>query len=869
MRPSGDRLAGVLKLVFRTWDSGTARIVKGSSCIGYGVCLATIGGLAAAHAQSAPAVAVQEPITAERLAALSIVLGIIIFATLASILFVRTREQLKQLETTSEETARDLRARLDRAETFVRADAEALIIWPADGDRAVVHNTADGGAAIPADSSELIAFGRWLDAASAGDLEAHVARLRDFGEGFGLMLRTRSGRFAEAEGRAGSGQVLVRFKTVQASDRGQAQARLEADELKRAAHDFEAIGAALRSPVWIVSDAGRLVYANAAYAAVAGFDTADEAITAEAFVLPRAEPGQDAETGDLGLMSLDQGRSPRRYAITAVRCGRGVGYVARDVEEVLEVRRTLHALEAAHSHTLAQLKTGVAAVDADRRLIFHNPAFQDLWQLADDQLADRPDFGEVLDQLRAAGRLPEMSKDYRVWRDGLLSRDRPSDAEESQWHLPDGRTLRVIIDPQPDGGLTYLFENVTESIALQTRFVALSRVQRETIDSLGEGIVVFGSDGRLKLHNPAWQAQWQIDDVLLADRPRVDDLIRACEPLYEDDQLWGTIKGAVTGLADARRPFNTQIERADGLALALSMVPLPDGGTLVVFADVTDSRRIERALRDSNEALRKAAQIKNDFVHKVSYELRSPLTNIIGFTHLLSEPTTGSMNDRQREYAGYILSSSSALLAIVNDILDLATIDAGVMELDIRDIDLAQVLDSAVAGVRDRLDDHGVRLNIDIADGIGPIEADETRLKQIVFNLTSNAVGFSESGQQVDITARATDDDRVEIAVVDRGPGIDPEQVNHVFERFQSDARGTRHRGAGLGLNIVRSLVELHGGTVELTSSDGQGTRAVCTLPRRQKQTDGADDERLETPPASIAGDVLTANITAPAATSE
>ena len=154
------------------------------------------------------------------------------------------------------------------------------------------------------------------------------------------------------------------------------------------------------------------------------------------------------------------------------------------------------------------------------------------------------------------------------------------------------------------------------------------------------------------------------------------------------------------------------IERADGNVVDCATMPLPDGATLVTFQDVTDTVNVERALRERNEALETADKLKIDFVHHVSYELRSPLTNIIGFAHFLGDPVTGPLTEKQREYLSYITVSTNALLAIINNILDLATIDAGAMPLNLGSVDIRKTMEAAAEGVQDRLVKNGIKLEI-------------------------------------------------------------------------------------------------------------------------------------------------------------
>ena len=385
--------------------------------------------------------------------------------------------------------------------------------------------------------------------------------------------------------------------------------------------------------------------------------------------------------------------------------------------------------------------------------------------------------------------------------------------------MPDGRTLRVVTTPNPEGGVTYLFDNVTERLDLERRYDALIRVQRETLDNLTEALAVFGSDGRLRLHNPAFSQMWKLMAEALAERPHIEAVIAWCRALYSDDPFWRRLRVAVTAI-EHREAVSGRLERRDGSVVDCATVPLPDGATLVAFQDITDSVNVERALRERNEALEMADELKIDFVRHVSYELRSPLTNIIGFAHFLGDPSTGPLTNRQREYLGYITISTNALLAIINDILDLATINAGAMSLNLGLVDIRGCMDAAAEGVRDRLMKDSISLELNAPADIGSFVADERRLRQILFNLLSNAVGFSPAGGTVTLAA-ARRLDAVIFAVTDHGPGIPAEMLDRVFNWFETDPLGSQHRGAGLGLSLVRSFVELHGGRVAL-DSDGR-----------------------------------------------
>jgi signal transduction histidine kinase len=272
------------------------------------------------------------------------------------------------------------------------------------------------------------------------------------------------------------------------------------------------------------------------------------------------------------------------------------------------------------------------------------------------------------------------------------------------------------------------------------------------------------------------------------------------------------------------------MERSDRSVIDYTTMPLPDGATLATFTNVTDSVNVERALLDKNDALEQAGELKNAFIQHVSYELRSPLTNIIGFAQLLTDPKIGPLNDKQHEYTGFILSSSSALLTIVNDILDLATVDAGIMELELLEVDISETAAAAVQGLKDRITENDITFTADIPADVGTIIADEKRVRQVLFNLMSNAIAHSNKGGTVYLEANR-DGNQVEISVRDEGDGIPADQLDMVFDRFVSRVSGSGRRGAGLGLSIVKSFVELHGGTVEIKSTVDHGTTIICRLP--------------------------------------
>src|SRR5262249_4200307 len=359
----------------------------------------------------------------------------------------------------------------------------------------------------------------------------------------------------------------------------------------------------------------------------------------------------------------------------------------------------------------------------------------------------------------------------------------------------------------------------------------LIAVQRETLDHLYEGVALFTGDGRLKLSNPAFARMWNFSPEELAGEPHVSVLVERIRRYFPQERL-PLLRSKLIASVGAREAGNGGMERRDGTALDWASVPLPDGACLFTYLDVTDSSRVERALRERNEALEHADRLKSEFIANVSYELRTPLNAIIGFAEILDRQYFGSLNVRQLEYSKGIVEASQRLLALINDILDVANIEAGYLHLEVQPIDVKTLLESVESLAHERLRNRQLTFETAAAPEIGTIYADERRLKQALYNLISNAVKFTPEGGRISMSVRRDGSDLV-MSVADTGIGIAPEDQARVFNKFERGQGSHRQIGAGLGLALVKSLIELHGGRVELKSAPGQGTEVICRIPLR------------------------------------
>jgi signal transduction histidine kinase len=782
----------------------------------------------------------------QEIAVLATALAVLGFSVVAAILLMRTRLRAANNEARLRSELRGLQVEADRFRALLFAEPQVLISWAAGDNRPQI--SGDTSLLTSQDAREqspqrILAFGTWLAPEPALQMDHAVSALREAGEGFLLNLTTSAGRSIEAMGRAIGGQAIVRIRELSGLRRELAEMTLRHKGLLEETEMLRGFAAAAPWPIWAKRAGGGLLFANAAYARATEAANVTEAVQRDLELLDSGDRSDMARalndnSAFAARLPIVVGGERRFYDVHALKVTGGSAGIAIDASEATALRDALVRMAEAHRRTLDQLSSGVAVFDGQRRLAFYNDSYRRLWDLDRAFLDGNPDDSSVLDRLRAARKLQEQP-DFRAWKAKLHEAYRAVEPEKDRWYLPDGRAISVVTTPNPEGGVTYLFDDVTESLELARRFDGLINVQRETLDNLAEAVAVFGSNGRAQLFNPAFAKMWKLSAEALLQQPHIETVEAWCKPLFDDAAIWQTLREAITSIEN-RVAVPLKLERKDGSVLDCMTMPLPDGATMLTFQDITDTENVERALRERNEALETADQMKVDFVHHVSYELRSPLTNIIGFADLLTDSSTGPLVPKQAEYLGYITTSTKALFALINNILDLATIDAGAMTLELGPVDIRKTIEAAAEGIQDRLATDRIQLKVDADPDIGGFVGDENRVKQVLYNLLANAVGFSPHDAVVTVSARRSEHSVV-FAVTDSGPGIPPDVKDKVFDWFESHSNGSRHRGAGLGLSLVRSFVELHGGRVRVDSIVGKGTTVTCDFPTDRAHRNAAE----------------------------
>jgi signal transduction histidine kinase len=270
---------------------------------------------------------------------------------------------------------------------------------------------------------------------------------------------------------------------------------------------------------------------------------------------------------------------------------------------------------------------------------------------------------------------------------------------------------------------------------------------------------------------------------------------------------------------------------ADGRSFEFAVVPLPDGNALFAMLDVTDSRRIERALRDRNEALEESDKLKDAFVASMSYELRTPLTSIGGFAEMLRDGYAGPLAPQAGDYVGAILESVESLRTLIDGVLDLTQVEAGSLPMAAEPVDLAALTRSAAAAFEPLASERAIDFEVRVEDAVGVVQGDSRRLGQALDHVLRNALTYTPEGGRVLLHA-TSEGATARIVVSDNGEGIPAGLREKVFVRFHRTMRNAEPGTVGIGLPLTRRFIEAHHGTVDLMSEPGEGTTVIIRLPR-------------------------------------
>ena len=445
--------------------------------------------------------------------------GVMGAALLSAIFLIRERTRTAAENLELRGRIADLNAALQRSDALLNLRDQRVLVWTSERRKPELIGNLPVESGAPDERAAFLAFGRWLMPRSAAALEHAMAALRDKGLAFDLVIEAQNGAPIEVQGRKSASHVVVRFLSVSETQRLQARLKLENHRLAVDQENVLGLLDALDMPFWLRHADGSLKWVNRAYARsveAAGPD----AVIRDGKELLGTQAREAIARQHLSRPVFQQALSTviegdrHVLAVSDFAGGEGSAGIAADRSEIEAMRAEHERTVRSHADTLDQLTTAVAIFDSHEKLRFFNQAFLKLWDLDQAFLASAPDNALLVDRLRSEGKIAEQPE-WRRWKETLLSAYRAVESQVHWWHLPDGRTIRVVANPQPNNGVTWIFENLTEKMNLESRYNTAVRVQGETLDNLAEGVAVFGPDGRIRLSNPAFNTLWGFSEDLV------------------------------------------------------------------------------------------------------------------------------------------------------------------------------------------------------------------------------------------------------------------------------------------------------------------------------------------------------------------
>ncbi len=705
--------------------------------------------------------------------------------------------------------------------------------------------------AIPAYLSELDHGSAGLPADQLALLASHVRSTQKAGVPFEMVVTPKGsegalflkGQLADPQVSPGGAALVWCFDHSQS----EAELRLRRAEADAAKLKFDALSGLIEAApmsMWFRGADCKLLLVNDAYVRAVDGESAD-AVVAQSIEL--VEPQDGLTSAQIAGHARQQAMALNRMApatidgqrqmlrITDLPLGEeGVAGYAQNVEELEELNRQFKRNREAQRVTLDTLSAAAAQFDENRTLVFSNQPFQRIFALQPSWLIDNPAFDRLLDRMREMGRLPEV-RDFPEWRRERHQWFSSAQPSEEAWLLADGTHLRVVAQPLPDGGLLLIAEDRTEQLQLSSARDTLLRTRTATFDNLFESLAVFAPDGRLNLWNRRFVSDWGLEEAFVNTHPRVDALLaKLAEKLTIPAEI-GEVREAIHAATLNRQQQSGRLTLLDGRIFEFAGVPLPDGNGLLAALDVSDSQRIEQALRDRNDALTEADAVKSGFIAKMSYSFRTPLNNIGGYAEMLGAGLAGELSDQAQEYVAAILTSTAELSEEIETVLALSQSEAGTLPLAQDEILLFPLLETLVRNRTAAIGEAGLACDLrgdpsPMAAG-GRIKGDARRLSQAIGKVLDNAIAYTPAGGHVLVQL-----DKVKkgarIIVSDDGPGMDSRSQARALEGVQLDAGdGDRQKRQGLGLPLARQLIEAHGGKFTLLSAPGEGTIVTMQLP--------------------------------------
>lgn len=505
----------------------------------------------------------------------------------------------------------------------------------------------------------------------------------------------------------------------------------------------------------------------------------------------------------------------------------GIVGFANDVTDLDNTTKKLDKLIEAQGNVLESLSSGVVIFDQNMRMTYFNSSYRQIMKFDEIWLSSKPSYSEILEKQRIHRQLPECADFNTYKQDQLKLFSSLITPVQELLHLPNGSVFRRYIAPYQLGGLIFLYDDVTDSLTLKRDYNTTVAVQKEIVNSLLEGVCIFGSDNKIKFLNPKMRTMFNFAQDSL--EMHIADFLELNEDQIDYFGKWTDFKDNVISNLTDRIMKTGRLTKRDGTVLFFSYTPLPDGSHMHSYMDITDTCNVNLAMHEKNQAIRISNNIKYEFIEEASSEIKEPVNLIIGFSDLLKHQYFGELNEKQQKYCECILESSNKLLSFIDHIVEMKNIDMDTIQLSLEQFDVVTSVGRIINTLRKKSVENGILLTyVCKSNGIKNIVGDKSIIKQLVFFLGSNCIKDLKSSGRVSLNLEITPSDLVITLSRDTTAKAQNTRIHRRMTFTQ--ATDICFGSMDIWLPTVRTLVQKHNGTVSTAVHD-KDESITCRIP--------------------------------------
>lgn len=511
-----------------------------------------------------------------------------------------------------------------------------------------------------------------------------------------------------------------------------------------------------------------------------------------------------------------------------------MGY-AVDVTEEETITKEYNIFKRQTHETFNHISVPIAIFDANTDLIFANNAMLKLFELDESYVSSFPNFTQILDHLMETRKLMEVD-DYPQFKQKLLGYFRDIvEPYHTFTHIPNGRSLNIMISPNYGGGLIFVCEDITEKLIIEREYHSLSAVQKETLEHLYEGILVFGMDNRIRMTNQAARNIWKIPEETVNGLHVRDFFAQAQDAFNSRDDRENWISRVIS-MSERREEESGVLLFKSEVNVDYTYVPLPDGMNLIRFVDITDRVKLEKVLTEKAEITEQIDKLKSSFIANMSYELKAPINTISGFSEILLNQYFGELNEKQKEYCAGILSSINKLSEMIDVLLNLSSIEAGKNKMHYSNISISHLFNELIGMLESNIADKNINVTKFVDAVSDTIYIDESSIKQMLCQILSTVINITPIEGRIDLSAKESPHipNYTDISIKHTSVGISPEQLEKIRQILAADKTVSNNIPSttfDFLLLFANHVVKLHNGKIIIDSKQNEYTEFIFRIP--------------------------------------